>query len=340
LAERTRRVKKSRYNERQQALRGLTVREFSRDHYIAIKGLSVSTIGLVNDLLGHMSRCRGQTAVRELNDELLYELRDYFLTQIADGEMGAANANKNLRQLKAVGNHAFKERLLKAKLTFNAFLPETKPQPKALSPEEYWRIGDAARKVNGFVGRVPAGLWWYAWYLTMSRIGNRLTALMLSERGDYQHGVLHLKAENQKQDEDQRLELPVYARPAIEDLLAAHDEPRLFPWPYDRAQPGRRSTWKRLFTHFRQKILVPAGITLKPGVLTRVFRQTVATRIDSLGGDASLQLGHSSQAITDKYYKDKSQAPVIKGALLIPEDRPPAPPPGKQTFLFQKDAKG
>ena len=83
---------------------------------------------------------------------------------------------------------------------------------------------------------MPAGVWWLAWYLTMSRAGNRLTALMKAQRGDYQHGVIWLRADNQKQDEDQRLALPDYCHGAIEDLLAAHDEPLLFPWPFDQPE--------------------------------------------------------------------------------------------------------
>jgi integrase len=331
------RVKKSHYTPREQALRGLQVREFIRDQYLPTHRLKVSTLDDLNVLLGHLARCRGQTFVRELNDELLQSALDYFLTQIADGEMGAANANKNLRYLKSLANYAHLKKLVRRPITFSDFLEEPRPEPRALTREEYWKIGQAARAVTGAVSGVPAPTWWYAWYLTMSRVGNRLTAMMYAERRHYQHGVLHLIADNQKQDEDQRLQLPDYAQPAIEDLLAAHDQPRIFPWPFDKPKPGKRQNWKTLFSHFRAKLVKPAGIELKPGVLTRVFRQTVATMIDCAGGNATKQLGHSSPVITKKHYLDKSQTPVTTGALLIPQDQPPPPPPGKQQTLFAKD---
>ena len=327
------RLQKSRYDERETALRGLTVRCFVRDQYLAAKRLSVSTVAICNDLLGHLARCRGETLVRDLGDKLLFSLRDYFLGLIADEDLGPATANKYLRQLKAIGNHAAKIRLLRTRLTFNAWLPEDKPKPKALTTEEYWRIGQAARAVNGLVANVPAGVWWYAWYLTMSRIGNRLTALMLAKRGDYKHGILWLRAENQKQGEDQRLALPDYCHAAIEDLLAAHDGERLFPWPWDVPKPGKRSTWKVLFRRFR-KILDAADIDLKPGVLTRVFRQTAATMVESLGGSGAKLCGHSSPAVTKKHYLDPSRGPITREALLIPADRPPQ----TQLNLFSREA--
>ena len=124
-----------------------------------------------------------------------------------------------------MANYAYKERLVKNPIRFSAFLPHIPPPPKALALEESWRIGQTARAATGFVGEekrdgyaIPAGVWWYAWYLTMSRVGNRLTAMMLAERGDYRHGVLWLKADNQKQARDQRLELRTM-------LLAGHPGP-------------------------------------------------------------------------------------------------------------------
>ena len=133
------------------------MREFARDQYIALKRLSVGTVGLVNDLLAHLARFHGQTFVRELSDDFLHRFQAYLLSLIADGEMGPSNANKNLRQLKAIGNQAAKKGVLKRRIYFNDFLEEPKPQPHALTPEEYWKIGEAARAVNGFVGHVPAG---------------------------------------------------------------------------------------------------------------------------------------------------------------------------------------
>jgi hypothetical protein len=332
--------KKAHYTERQQGLRRLLVREFARNHYLTPRSLSGAVVKITNTLLAHLARCRGETHVRDLRDELLWELKDYFSGLIADGELGPNQANKNLRTLKAIGNCAGKMRLLKRGLTFNDFFATKAPQPHALGPDDLWKINLASRAARGFVGdgkkegyQIPAGLWWYPWYLVMSRVGNRLTAMMLCERRDYQHGVLHLRAENQKQDEDQRLAMPDYAQAAVENLLAAHEQPRIFPWPFDRPKPGEPYNWKTLGKHFRKFVLKPAGIMLPKGVLTRVFRQTAGTWVQELGGSGMNLLGHSTPAVFKKHYQDKSRGPVTRDALLIPEDQPPAT---KQMALFQK----
>ena len=323
------RGKKARYTPYQQGLRRLQVREFARDHYLAAKALSVRTVGLVNDLLAHLARFHGQTTVRELTGDFFQGFRDYLVGLIADGEMGAANANKQLRQLKALANRATTKGEFKQRNHFNDFLPEKKPQPHALNPGEGWKIREAARRVSGFVGSVPAGVWWLAWYLTMSRAGNRLTALMKAQRGDYQHGVLWLRADNQKQDEDQRLALPGYCHGPIEDLLAAHDEPLLFPWPWDRPKPGKEATWNTLFRRFRA-ILATAGIATKKGVLTRIFRQTAGTVVEELGGSGMKLLGHSTPGVFKKHYQDPSRGPVTRDAPVDPRG-PAAPAAARQT---------
>lgn len=349
--------KRPRYTERQQGLRSLSVREFARDHYIAARALGPSDIENVNALLSHLGRCRGQTLVRELSDELLYEVRDYFLVLIADRECGPANANKNLRYLRAIANYAARERLLKARLTFSAFLPVPKPRPKALTEGECAKIGQAARAVTGFVGEkkrdgyaIPAGVWWYAWYQVMSRVGNRITALMKAPRGDYLSGqvvtidgrkmiggVIWLREENQKQKADQRLAVPDYVAAAVEDLLQAHDEPLLFPWPHDKRREDQKPNWKTLYAHFRKKILAPAGVSTPKGVVTRVFRRTAGTWVEKLGGSGRRHLGHSSDSVFKTFYQDPSQGPVTTDACLIPEDKAPAPL--GQLTLFVKDAK-
>src|SRR5208282_3250101 len=72
------REKKARYTERQQGLRGLHLREFARNHYLTPRNLSGAVVKITNTLLCHLARCRGQTCVRDVCDELLWELKDYF----------------------------------------------------------------------------------------------------------------------------------------------------------------------------------------------------------------------------------------------------------------------
>ena len=238
----------------------------------------------------------------------------------------------------AIGNHAAeKDRLIKP-LKFNKFFPQQESEVKAWDPaDEYQRIGAAARAVSGFVGdmatdgfQVPAGVWWYAWWRVMGFVGNRITALMLASRGDYENGVLWLRKEHQKHKRHQKFKLKDISRTAVEDLLHAHDDPRLFPWPYDPVKPGKKPNWKTLFKHFRQKLLDPCGITLPKGVATRQCRRSALTAIDDNGGNAQNAAGHRSRSTTEAHYIDRSHTPVINDALLIPETDT-----GVQLELFQ-----
>ena len=81
--------------------------------------------------------------------------------------------------------------------------------------------------------------------------------------------------------------------------------------------------------------MAAAGITLPKGVLTRACRQTRRDAIDDGGGNATSSAGSASPRITAKQSTvDPSQCPGHQGHVLIPEDQPPALPPGKQQTLF------
>jgi integrase len=325
-------AKKSRFNDRQRRIRNLLVTEFARDHYVTEKALADSTRGLVDDCLGHVSRFEGGVQVKRLTSELLFDMRDYFLGLIADGELTPPTANKHLRQLRAIANHAAADRLVQP-VVFRKFFAEKDPDPSIWTPDQYQKIGEAARAVTGFVGKVPAGIWWYAWWRTISRTGCRLSAMMLASRGHYQNKVLWLCRDNQKQRRDQKFQLPDPSCAAIEDLLAAHNEERLFPWPYDHVNSGQKTNWKTLFHHFQRLLLDPCGITLPAGVKTRMCRRTAATVVNESGGSGQRLCGHKSGSTTDKHYIPHDRVPVITDPLLIPED---VPAPTKQLDLFQR----
>ena len=285
--------KRQRFKPRERRLRDLGVSSYVRDHYITEKGLADSTAGLVNDCLTHVTRSRGELRVKGLTLELLFDMRDYFLGLIADGDLKPATANKHLRQLRAIANHAATDRLVKPVLFRKMFIVP-KPNPEAWTAEQYQKIEAASRVVTGSVGKVPAAVWWCAWWRTISRAGCRISAMMLAARGDYRNGVLWLRAENQKQDEDQRIALPPRSCLAVEELLHAHDDARLFPWPYDHVPEGSKTNWKTLFNHFQKLLLDPCGITVPSGVKTRMCRRTAATVVQESGGSGQRLCGHKS----------------------------------------------
>ena len=309
--------RKSRFSARQRRVRRLLLREYLTVHYTARKALSDATRNLLDDLQGHVSRCRGEVMVKEFNDDLLNDLADYFVRLAADGDAGPATANKHLRMLRAVCRHAAKRGFLPRSIEWDDFFQEPEPDPRPFTEEECEKIYAAARAVTGLVGVVPAAIFWSAYARVAIELGPRISATLLASRGDYCHGVLTLRAENQKQRKTQRLGLTPEGRAAIEDLLAAHDQERLFPWPFDQQRPGKKTNWKTFYKHYDRKLLAPCGIVLPKGVKTRACRQTAATTIHDGGGSAQRQCGHSTPRIAEKHYIPKDHVPVIREAVIV-----------------------
>jgi integrase len=291
-------------------------------------------------MFSHLARARGGVLVKELRIELMTELRKYFAGMIADGDQTAENANKNLRQLRALIGFAASEKgdKLVKPIKFTKFFPEKKLKPTMWEPDQLATITAAARATAGDVGGIAASTWWTAWWLAISGIGCRVSALMLAGRDDFKHGVLWLREEHQKQHEDQKFRLKPAAVAAIEDLLAAHDKPYLFPWPHDPGsyrETSEKTNWKTLFRHFEKRLLEPCGITLPKGVKTKMCRRSAATLATENGGSGQRLCGHKSKKTTEKHYMPPGRGiAVINDALLIPDGHCD---PKEQLALFQKD---
>jgi integrase len=341
--------RETRFAQRERHLRAMSVREYCERFYAREsrgRGVAGSTKDNCLVMCNHLVAWRGGTTVRDVTTELLYGFRDWFLDRVQDPnkpedaeKISAYTANEYLRYLRAIGNHAAKQRLVRP-IQFSNFFPQSEPDATAWTPAEIGRILDAARQVPGFVGRqakhgyqIPAAVWWFAWVRAIAWAGCRMNALMLSERDAFQNGVLWLKRRNQKQKRDQRIELPPKSCAAIEDLLAIHDQAKIFPWPYDRPKPGKRSCWKAFFAHFDKHLLKPCGLKLPRGVKTRMFRRTAATLVDDAGGNAQELCDHRSRKTTETHYIPHDRVRVTRQARLIPE-----PDAAVQLQLFQRGA--
>ena len=231
----------------------MTIPDYAERHWSREsrgRGVEGSTSALANDLANHLRRWRGAVPLKSLTAELCQEFRDYFL-DLVPHELKERTANKYLRVLRAIGNHAAKQGLLR-KVIFNNWFPEPELEPQAWTPEELRRILQAARNVPGSVGKkakngyeIPAAVWWYAWARAIMFLGCRVTAMMKAERGDFQNGVFWLKRKNQKQKRDQKIELPRRSCAAIEDLLALHDRRGSSPGPSTPQSPASGPPGKR-----------------------------------------------------------------------------------------------
>ena len=184
--------KKSRWTERERTIRATPVEDYARKHYAKESrghGVTPRTTKLCGDMFSHLSRWRGAVTLRQVNTELLHGFREYFNDLVPD-ELTAETANKHLRQLRSIGNHAAEMRLVR-KIEFtklNMFV-EKELDPIVWEPFELAKILEAAKAVPGFVGdqaqygyQIPAGIWWFAWVRAIAWAGCRMNALMLAER--------------------------------------------------------------------------------------------------------------------------------------------------------------
>ena len=316
-------------------LRAMTLRAFCRECYWPGKNHSPTgpTAELSTDTLNRLRDCFGrELAVGELKYGALRAFRQWLGEKIAAG-MSPATANRHLRQLRAIWNFAARPRWTNEGLRWRPtkppppmeFFREPETDVDAWTPDQLALIESRARSLTGMVGNVPARVFWPAWALVQQKIGCRITAMMLTRRGDYDSAAkaLLLRRENQKQKKDQRIALPARTAAAIEELLAAHDGELIFGcWPFD---PPNRSTgrhhWPVLSSHFERLLVTPIGLKLEKGVKTRQFRRSAATIVEENGGNAQELLGHANRKTTERY-KDRKRGPICRQSLLIPDGAP------------------
>ena len=324
-------------NPERSRLRALAVRDFCKKHYLPERNHDAKgpTAELATSLVDRLEESAGRDLlVKELAILELRRFRAWLAKRVAAGTLRPATANRHLRQLRAIWNHAARWQWAESGRKWRAikrpppmeFFPEQEPDVDAWTPEEEASIERQARLQKGLVGGVPADVFWTAWALVMGKIGCRITAMMSAKRSDYDplHKALLLRRENQKQKKDQRIALPPRAAAAVERLLAAHEHERIFGcWPFDPpVKATGRPKWKVLAKHFEQRLVIPAGLSLAKGVKTRQFRRSAATICEENGGNAQELLGHSSRATTERY-KDRKRRPICRQSLCIPDGGQP-----------------
>ena len=315
-------------------VRGMTLARYASEHFFPERNHKPlgATALLTCNALARMAECYSrEITLKEATPGLINDFRNWMARQIASGAAyGSVTANKHLRHLRSLLNHAARNRLIRRIPPIN-FLAEPDHEVDAWEAHELEKIETQARKQIGMVGDVPASLFWTAWALVAQKIGCRITAQMLTRRQDYDpvERVLLLRRSTQKQKKDQRVALTPRAAEAVEKLIAAHDHEAIFgSWPYDPPLKSGTHKWKVLAKHFEEELVKPAGLSLKKGVKTRQFRRSAATIVQENGGNAQELLGHASPKTTELYLsKDPKRRKVCRQSLLITDASP-------QKFLF------
>ena len=166
----------------------------------------------------------------------------------------------------------------------------------AWSADEMRRLYTAAASTPGTVAGVPAGLWWSSLVQVAWESGERIGALLEVRHEHYARPDLAIPGEIRKGGRRGRVyELTAGACDQLDGLLAAHQGPAVWPWPY-----AHTYVWDRM-----RKILSRAGLARRRLAFHQIRRSAIS-HFAAVGGEAAAVAfaGHANASTTRRWYID------------------------------------
>jgi integrase len=175
-----------------------------------------------------------------------------------------------------------------------ALLPEA--TPVAWTVAQMSALMDAAGRMPGLVGVVPAGVWWPALLSVLWETGERVTAIIETPAANYQRPHLAVPAHARKGGQRERLFTlspeTCDALDAIQRLTGGKGG--VLPWTRNRT-----SLWGNMKQMVRRE-----GLGEGRGFRFHCVRRSTASHFAAAGGDSTRLLGHSSPKLTSRWYLD------------------------------------
>lgn len=285
---------------------------------LRLRGRSRESVRLLNHAITQFSRWLKRPATLEDFDDLVVS---QFLTARAE-HLAPESVARERSGLLAMWNLAQARGLVKLR---PCVAPELVPEktPRALTEQELQRVYAVASRLSGWVGPVPANLFFPTLIAVLFYTGERITATLAIPRDRYRRPWVIVPPHTRKGKRQERVyELPPWVCDMVENLLASHGGPTIFWWGC--SMNALRKRWKTITRR--------AGLGEGREVQFHVMRKSTASHLDAAGGDATGYLGHSSDAITRRNYLD----PRVTGRdrrkpwELLPPIAPPQPPAGPE----------
>jgi integrase len=165
--------------------------------------------------------------------------------------------------------------------------------PEAWSIDQLCSLTRAANATRGYIGKVPAGIWYGALVAVLWESAERIGAILACHPEDFASPFLNVRAEYRKggkRDRAYRLS------PATCDLVSqACGKNRVFEWPYSK---------EYLWTKYKD-VVARAGLGRCRKCGFHQLRRSAASHFAAAGGDAVKLLDHSSPRITHRWYLDR-----------------------------------
>jgi len=268
----------------------MTLQQFFNDFYrpLRLRGRSANT-----------SRLYGCT-IRSFQKWLRYEptlddLTDLTISRFLEYRASIRSpytAEKERTQLLSLWRFAADRGLLRERPCVPpAPLPER--IPTAWTVEQLQGLMRAASATRGYVGGVPAGVWYAALLSVLWETAERIGAILACQPGDFLAPVLTVRAEYRKGGRRDR----VYrlSDETCRLVLKACGPLHLFEWPQNHGY-----LWKKY-----KDVVARAGLGHDRKCGFHQLRRSAASHYAALGGDPVKLLDHSSPRITQRWYLDR-----------------------------------
>ena len=276
-------------------------------------------------LYGHTIRSFGKTLGRAPTiDDLTSDLVEQHMSRIIEGGGSPASANKDRSQLLALWRFAATHKIID-RWPDVQIANEPEIVPMGWLPGALEQLLKAAETERGFLGEVPARLWWSALFRVLLATGERIGAIVHLENHHLQGDWLLVPAEHRKGKRRDRL-YPIGkdAADAVRALITATKSGnQIFPFPF-----APTYLYKKL-----NHVLLRAGLPIDRRSKFHRMRRTVASAVAQAGGDPTAALDHASPKTTKKYIDPRivGAVPVadILAAYLANPTKPLAKPDAK-----------
>jgi integrase len=283
---------------------------------LRLRGRSQESVRLLRHAITQFSRWLGRPAVLE-------DLEDLTVSQFLTHRGQRLSPNSVARErsgLLALWNLAQGRGLVRLRPSVS---PELVPQatPRAFTTDELTRLADAARQASGWIGPVPASVFFPALVAVALETGERINAIMSTPRSCWRRPTLTVPANVRKGGRQERVyELSPEASDLV-DRVADHTGPTVFWWV--ASGTALRKRWKTITRR--------AGLGDGRDVQFHALRRSTASHLAAAGFDATAFLGHSSDRITRRSYLDprvveagRPKAWEAMPRVFRPEPDPPA----------------
>ncbi len=252
---------------------------------------SPRTVTLYRHSINAFQKTLGRPATTDdFNDDALEE----HMQRVMDSGLSVASANKDYAQLSAIWRFAHRNRYCEAWPNVQAY-PESDRVPLAWMPDELDRLFRSIEQEQGLILGTPARMWWKALICVLLDSGERIGAILQLKRSDLHGNCILVPAPYRKRrTREMMYQLLPETLATLNKMIALHKSPKLFPW-------NKCSTY---IYHKYGLILERAGLSTDARSKFHRIRRTVASAVQSQGGDATTALDHSCSRVTQKSYLD------------------------------------